>query len=176
MIAHAGGNAGLSRNALQALRWVTATELALLVALATIGVIYEYRNRVRDRRDFPPPGKLVDLGGYNLHIQCAGLESAQTPTVVLDSGLVGSVLDWRHVLSEVGRFARVCAYDRGGYGWSEPSPRTRTPDGITADLHALLEKSGERPPYVLVGHSLGGLNMWAYANRYPNEVAGLGMC
>ena len=174
VIAHVGSNAGLSRNALRALRWVTATELALLIALASIGAIYEYRSRTRDHRDFPPPGKLVDLGGYRLHIQCAGPGSKpDTPTIVLDSGLVGSVLDWRRVLPELARFTRVCAYDRGGYGWSDPSPRPRTPDGITTDLHALLEKSGEQPPYVLVGHSLGGLNMWAYANRYSDEVAGL---
>ena len=174
MIVHAGGNATLSRSFLRTLRWVTATELALLVVLASVGAIYEYRSRARDRREFPPQGKLVDLGGYNLHIQCVGPQRAENaPTIVLDSGLVGSVLDWRRVLPEVARFARVCAYDRGGYGWSDPSPRPRTPDGITADLHALLEKSGERPPYILVGHSLGGLNMWAYASRYPGEVAGL---
>ena len=177
-MAHAGGNAGLSRTALRLLRWITASEIALLVMLAATGAAYEYRSRLRDRRNFPPPGKLVDLGGYNLHIQCAGAavephSGKPSATVVLDSGLVGSVLDWRRVLPEVARFARVCAYDRGGYGWSDPSLQPRTLDGITADLHALLEKSGERPPYILVGHSLGGLNIWSYASHYPGEVAGL---
>jgi len=174
MIAQAGSHTALSRSSLRTLRWVTATELALLVVLAAIGATYEFRTRAQDRRNFPPPGKLVDLGGYSLHIQCAGVKSAQsTPTVVLDSGLVGSVLDWRYVLPEVARFARVCAYDRGGYGWSDPSPRPRTPDGITADLHSLLEKSDELPPYILVGHSLGGLSAWAHAQRYPGEIAGI---
>lgn len=178
VVAHAGGNAELSRNVLRLLRWITATEVALLVILAATGAAYEYRSRLRDRRNFPPPGKLVDLGGYNLHIQCAGAavephSSKTSATVVLDSGLVGSMLDWRRVLPEVARFARVCAYDRGGYGWSDPSLQPRTLDGITADLHALLERSGERPPYILVGHSLGGLNMWAYASRYPEQVTGL---
>ena len=177
-IAHAAGNAGLSRAVFRGLRWITAAELALLLLLATTGAVYEYRSRIKARRDFPPPGKLVDLGGYSLHIQCTGptvdpTSQSVRPTIVLDSGLVGSVLDWRRVLLLLGQFAHVCAYDRGGYGWSDTSPRPRTLDGITADLHALLERSGATPPYVLVGHSLGGLNMWAYANRYPAEVAGL---
>ncbi len=177
-IANAGSNAGLARSAFRTLRWIAVTELALFIALATVGAIYEYRSRVSDRHNFPPPGKLVDLGSYRLHLQCAGPSLAQqsqnsSPTVVLDSGLVGSVLDWWRVIPEVARFTRVCAYDRGGYGWSDPSLQPRTPAGITADLHALLERSGERPPYILVGHSLGGLNMWSYANRYPDEVAGL---
>lgn len=170
---YVAGNLAGVRSVLRALRWVTATELVLLIALAAAGAIYEQRCRARDRREFPPPGRLVDLGGYKLHIQCAGPSLAGSPTVVLDSGLVGSVLDWRRVFPQVARFARVCAYDRGGYGWSESSPRHRDLDGITADLHDLLEKSGERPPYILVGHSLGGLNLWAFASRYPAEAAGL---
>ena len=178
MIAHGGGNAGLAHSSFRALRWIAVTELALFIALATVGAIYEYQHRTSDRHNFPPPGRLVDVGGYKLHLQCAGPSLEQhsqnsSPTVVLDSGLVGSVLDWRRVIPEVARFTRVCAYDRGGYGWSNMSLQPRTPAGITTDLHALLEKSGERPPYILVGHSLGGLNMWAYASRYPADVAGI---
>jgi predicted alpha/beta-fold hydrolase len=173
-ILHVGGNDGLLQASLRTLRWITTAELVLLVAVATAGAVYEFQSRARDRRDYPAPGQLIDLGGYRLHVQCAGPEQAPgVPTVVLDSGLAGSVVDWRRVFPEVTRFARVCAYDRGGYGWSEASPRPHTPEGITADLHALLEKSGKRSPYILVGHSLGGLNMWAYASRYPDEVAGL---
>ena len=121
IFAHVVGNASIAQSAFRVLRWIIMPEFALLIVFAITGTIYESRSRQRVRRDFPPPGKLVDLGGYSLHIQRAGpvaRPDAQpaTPTVVLDSGLVGSVLDWRRVLPEIARFARVCAYDRGGYG------------------------------------------------------------
>jgi pimeloyl-ACP methyl ester carboxylesterase len=164
------GNAVMSRNASRTLRWLIIGEASMLVVLALVGLIYESRSRVRDRREFPPPGRLVDVGGYRLHLQCAG-EGATT--AILDAGLVGSSLDWYGVLPDASRITRICAYDRGGYGWSERSTLPRTPDGIAEDLHVLLEKAGERPPYILVGHSLGGLNMWAFANRYTGEAAGL---
>jgi len=163
-------NIAISRSVLRGLRWLIAAEVSALLVLTCVGMIYEACCRARDRAEFPPPGRMIDVGGYRLHLQCAGEGG---PTVVLDAGLVGSTLDWRAVLPEAARLTRVCAYDRGGYGWSDRSTRPRTPDGITADLHELLEKAGERPPYILVGHSLGGLNMWAFANRYPAQAAGL---
>jgi pimeloyl-ACP methyl ester carboxylesterase len=167
---HSEENIAISRGVLRGLRWLIAAEVFALLVLASVGMIYEARSRARDRAEFPPPGRMIDVGGYRLHLQCAGEGG---PTVVLDAGLVGSTLDWRAVLPEAARLTRVCAYDRGGYGWSDRSTRPRTPEGITADLHALLEKAGERPPYILVGHSLGGLNMWAFANRYPAQATGL---
>ncbi len=167
---HGSGNIALYRSTLRAFRWLVAAEVSALLVLACVGMIYESRCRARDLSEFPPPGRLVDIGGYRLHLQCAGEGS---PTVILDAGLVGSTLDWHSVFPEAARFTRVCAYDRGGYGWSDRSTRPRTLDGITADLHTLLERAVERPPYILVGHSLGGLNMWDFASRYPRETAGL---
>src|SRR5206468_1967092 len=80
------------------------------------------------------------------------------PTVILDYGRVGSYLDWYHVQPQVARFARVCSYDRGGYGWSDPSPKPRLPSAMAEELYTLLTNAGERPPYVLVGHSFGGIS------------------
>jgi pimeloyl-ACP methyl ester carboxylesterase len=156
----------------QLLRWfrnLLLTEVAFLVLLATVGAVYERRASARDRRLHPPPGRLIDIGGYRLHLLCSGEGS---PTVVLDYGLIGSYLSWRLVQPEVARFTRVCAYDRAGYGWSDRSPRPRTPDVMVDELHELLEKAGEKPPFIMVGHSMGGFNVITYAHRYPDQVAG----
>ena len=91
----------------------------------------------------------------------------------MDSGLGGTVLDWQLVQPEVAEFARVCTYDRGGMGWSEPGTQPRTSQQIVEELHTLLGNAGVQGPYVLVGHSLGGTNVQLYANQYPDEVAGM---
>jgi pimeloyl-ACP methyl ester carboxylesterase len=115
---------------------------------------------------------MVDVGGYSLHLYCTG-EGGGAPTVVMDSGAGGSVLDWQLVQPEVAQFARVCTYDRGGAGWSEPGAQPRTSQQFVEELHTLLGNAGVQGPYVLVGHSLGGTNMQFYASRYPDEVAGM---
>ena len=158
-----------SRSLLRWLRYLLAAEFALLVLLAIVGAVYEKISSRREQRLYPPPGRLIDIGGYRLHLLCAGEGS---PTVVLDYGLVGSYLEWRLVQPEVARFTRVCAYDRGGYGWSDRSPKPRTPDVMADELHTLLKNAGEQPPFILVGHSMGGFNVIAYAHRYPSQVAG----
>ncbi len=98
---------------------------------------------------------------------------AGAPTVVMDIGAGGNVLDWQPVQPEVAGFARVCTYDRGGAGWSEPGAQPRTSQQFVEELHALLDNAGIEGPYVLVGHSLGGNNVQIYASRYPDEVAGM---
>jgi pimeloyl-ACP methyl ester carboxylesterase len=87
--------------------------------------------------------------------------------------LDGSYLDWRKVQPEIAPFARVCSYDRAGYGWSDRSPKPRVPSVIAEELHSLLEKAGERPPFILVGHSMGAFNVLMFAHRYPQQVAAL---
>ena len=135
-----------------------------------IGVLYEWRAHQRDLKLHHPPGKLVDIGGYRLHISCAG---SGDPTVVLEYGHQACYLNWYLVQPEIARFTRVCFYDRGGYGWSDPSPRPRVPSVMAEELHTLLRAAGEKPPYILVAHSFGSFNAVMFAHRFPEEVSGV---
>jgi pimeloyl-ACP methyl ester carboxylesterase len=121
----------------------------------------------------PPPGRLVDVGGWRLHLNCAGQARTSRPTVILEAGAGDFSVDWSLVQPGVARFARVCSYDRAGSGWSDLGPRPRTMHQIVFELHKLLEKAGERPPYVLVGHSYGGGLVRLYQSTYPADVAGV---
>jgi pimeloyl-ACP methyl ester carboxylesterase len=141
-----------------------------LLALAVVGAIYQAIATERAERAYPPPGEMVDVGGYSLHINCV---SQGGPTVVLDAGSGGMSADWVWVQREVSDTTRVCAYDRAGMGWSEMGPEPRDAKQISSELRAQLTKHGIEGPYVLVGHSFGSLYMQTYATRYPDEVAGV---
>jgi pimeloyl-ACP methyl ester carboxylesterase len=117
-----------------------------------------------------PPGRLVDVGGFRLHVNCTG---SGRPAVVLDSALGGSSVSWSLVQPEVARFAHVCSYDRAGFGWSDAGPMPRTAGRIAGELRILLDRGGVEPPYLLVGHSYGGLVMRIFACRYRADTAGL---
>src|SRR5262249_48526180 len=123
------------------------------------------------RRANLPPEKFfdVDVDGHKLHMLIVG---ECGPTVVLESGLPGG-LGWQEVRQEVGRFARVVTYDRAGIGQSEPGPHPRDARQITTELHTALHAAGLRPPYLLVGHSMGGPYIRVFAAKYPQEVSGL---
>jgi pimeloyl-ACP methyl ester carboxylesterase len=142
----------------------------VLAGLLVLGLISQAIANAVDAARYPAPGKLVDIGNYQLHINCTG---AGSPTVILDAGLGGTSLDWSKVQPAVARFTRVCSYDRAGYGWSQTGPGPRTSQQIVTELHLLLAHAQINGPYVLVGHSAGGLNMRLYAYRFPTEVAGL---
>lgn len=144
--------------------------IGLVIAMLLTGAIYQFVTTSRDEGKYPPPGRLVDVGGYRLHLHCTG---AGTPTVVLDAGLGGGMLDWMLVQPEVAKFSRVCSYDRAGVGWSEAGTKPRTTQQISQELHTLLGKAGIQSPYVLVGHSFGGINVQYFASQHPNEVAGM---
>lgn len=116
------------------------------------------------------PGKLVDLDGHHLHVNCTG---KGYPTVVIESGLGDFSFDWILVQSKVSRFSRVCTYDRAGYAWSDPGPKPRTFAQINLELHDALLKLGERGPYVLVGHSYGGPVVRNFALTYPRSTVGM---
>ncbi|MDQ3730394.1 MAG: alpha/beta hydrolase [Pseudomonadota bacterium] len=117
-----------------------------------------------------PPGKLIDIGTHRLYIHCMGRGS---PAVVLNVGLGGSSLEWLMVQQGLRSRTRVCAYDRGGYGWSESGARAHTSLQNATELRLLLMRAGVEPPYVLVGHSFGGYDVQLFASRYPDSVAGL---
>jgi pimeloyl-ACP methyl ester carboxylesterase len=115
---------------------------------------------------------MVDVGGYRLHIDCQG-DPEGSPTVVMDAGQGEPCLTWASVQPEVAGFTRVCTYDRAGLGWSERGPKPRTAANIVAELRALLTAAGVEPPYVLVGHSAGGLYLRLLAQEIPDQVAGM---
>jgi pimeloyl-ACP methyl ester carboxylesterase len=143
--------------------------VALLV-LAVAGAIYQAIATERAERAYPPPGQMVGVGGHSLHINCLGRGS---PTVVLDAGSGGFSAHWVRVQREVSGTTRVCSYDRAGMGWSEMGPEPRDAKQISSELHTLLKGANIEGPYVLVGHSFGGLYVRTYAARYPDEVAGV---
>src|ERR1051325_8574897 len=117
-----------------------------------------------------PPGKLVAIGGYRLHLNCIG---KGRPTVVLSPGGGDFSFDWYLVQKDVSRFARVCSYDRSGQAWSDPGPQPATMHQEAHDVRAALQAAHERGPYLLVGHSLGGVVMRVFANMYPDDTAGI---
>jgi pimeloyl-ACP methyl ester carboxylesterase len=138
--------------------------------LSLVGAVYESSAEASDARAYPPPGRLVDVGGYRLHINCTGMGS---PTVVIEAGWGDSSASWGWVQPEVAKTTRVCTYDRAGMGWSEVSHEPRTAREFAQELHTLLANAKEPGPYVLVGHSLGAYTMRVYAHEYAGEVAGL---
>lgn len=141
--------------------------VALLLAA---GVVYQAIGSRLDRTRFPAPGRLIDVGGHRLHLYETGSGS---PAVVLESGISASSLNWRRVQTQIAKFARVCSYDRSGLGWSELCDEPCTPMSLAAQLHSLLRAAELPSPYVLVGHSFGGLVVRAFAATFPDETAGI---
>jgi pimeloyl-ACP methyl ester carboxylesterase len=147
--------------------------LGLIVGLAlaaAAGATYETVAGSSDHLAYRPAGRLIDMGGYSMHIDCRGEGS---PTVVMDAGLGGSSLDWSLVQPEVASTTRVCSYDRAGMGWSEVGPLPRTPGSIAEELHQLLYRAGVSGPFILVGHSLAGKTIRMFAAAHPADVAGM---
>ncbi|HTD76974.1 MAG TPA: alpha/beta hydrolase, partial [Chloroflexota bacterium] len=149
-----------------------AAAVAVLVALAALGAGYEQLSERSDAVSYPPPGHLVDIGGYRLHLLCVG---QGTPTVVLEAAHDGTVAHWVRVQQTVADAtqATVCAYDRAGAGWSEPGPDPRDARQMTAELDALLAAADVARPVILVAHSYGGLLARVYAAEHPNDVQGV---
>ncbi|MEO8611300.1 MAG: alpha/beta hydrolase [Chloroflexota bacterium] len=151
------------------LRWLIRV-VVLVVGLILAGTIYESVSEAADIQAYPPLGQMVDVGGYRLHINCTGTGS---PTVVIDAGWGDWSLQWSGVQNEVAKTTRVCTYDRAGMGYSEAGPLPRNAEQFAQELHTLLERANIPGPYVMVGHSLGGLPVRVFVHNYPTEVAGV---
>jgi len=121
-------------------------------------------------RIVPPPGRLVDVGGFRLHIYCTGTGS---PSIILDAALGGSSLSWSLVQPALAKLSGVCSYDRAGFGWSDAGPMPRTAGRIADELRTLLDRAHVPPPFLPVGHSFGGLVALIFARRFRSEISGL---
>ncbi len=152
--------------------WKICKKIIRFIPLLVVaGLLYQHIGTKIDERFYPPPGKLVEVSGCRLHLLYTGTKNG--PTIILEAGLGGFSSDFQLVQEEVATFSQVCSYDRAGYGWSEESPYPRTALQIVEELHTLLHKAGIAPPYILVGHSFGGITIRLFANQYPDEVYGL---
>jgi pimeloyl-ACP methyl ester carboxylesterase len=145
--------------------------VAALLGLTLLGALYESWAEASDARAYPPPGRMVDVGGYRLHIYCVGTGG---PTVVVEAGWGDWSASWSSwVQPKAAKTTKVCVYDRAGMGWSDAGPLPRTAERFSSELHTLLHNAHVAGPYVLVGHSSGGLTMRLFAHEYAAEVAGV---
>jgi pimeloyl-ACP methyl ester carboxylesterase len=149
-------------------RWLLHPVLAVLVLVA-VGGAYETISRAGEE-SLAMRGRLVDVGPYRLHLECTGTGS---PTVVLEPGGGASAATLGWIAPAVARDTTVCVYDRAGRGWSDPAEVPPDAEQIATDLHTLLDRAQVPGPYVLAGHSFGGLYVMTYADRHPDEVAGM---
>ena len=127
-------------------RWLPKIALTVCVVVALLalaGASYQTITSHLDARRFPEDGRLVDVGGYRLMLNCTGVGS---PTVILEAGFSDLSVEWRAVQPQIAKFSRVCSYDRAGYGGSDPGPMPRNSLRIAMELHSLLKNAGETPP------------------------------
>ena len=149
--------------------------LSLAVLLACAGYLYQAIGSSRDRQRYAGSGRWVKIGkGCRLYLLEQGVaHRSGGPTVLFEAGIGATNLNWRHIQQTVSRFTGTASYDRSGLGFSSRCRTARTPANIAVELHDLLQRAQIRPPYILVGHSFGGLVMRRYALLYPEDVAGV---
>lgn len=146
------------------------TILLAVVLLCALGAIYQAVGTARDRRRFLPPGRMLSVGDHRLHVVTAG---TGLPTVVFEAALGGSSISWALVQPKIAELTGTCAYDRAGMGFSELGPEPRTAQRIVDEIHAVLEAAAIPKPYLLVGHSFGGMTCRLFSAQYPEEVVGM---
>ncbi|MCB9769941.1 MAG: alpha/beta hydrolase [Candidatus Omnitrophica bacterium] len=144
--------------------------VTIAVILLILAIAYQQLGEISDLRQRPSTGKMVDVGGYELFSSVIG---EGTPTVVFESGLARASYDWAFVAPKVSEFATAVTYDRAGLGWSDLADNPRDGEQIAKDLHTLLERLEVEPPFLLVGHSCGGLYVRIFHHLYPDQVCGM---
>ena len=144
--------------------------VAIPVLAILIGITYQQIGSARDRKRFPPPGRLIPLNDVCLHVRIKGQGAT---TVVFESGVAASSVNWTRVQDAVSEFASAVSYDRAGYAWSGPCRHDLTGADMAGMLREALRSAGLKPPYVLVGHSFGALLVRIYADLWPEDVGGL---
>jgi pimeloyl-ACP methyl ester carboxylesterase len=144
--------------------------VATLLLLPLCGLAYQWGATQWDEHRYPMPGRLVEVEGHRMHLDCRGTGS---PTVLLDAGLGDSSATWALVQPQVARFTRVCSYDRPGLGWSDPSSGPRDSAHVAALLDVMLKNAHEEGPYILVGHSFGGYNQLFFWSLHSDQVAAM---
>jgi pimeloyl-ACP methyl ester carboxylesterase len=148
--------------------------LLAIVAVPAVGMIYQWIGALNDRRRFLGLGRMVDVGnGRRMYVSDMGREMRDGPTVIFESGIAATSQNWLRVQEVVAAYARAVSYDRSGLGWSSPSDSERTPSNIARELRDMLRHAKIPGPYVLVGHSFGGLVVQRYAAEYPDEILGV---
>ncbi|MDF2674057.1 MAG: putative hydrolase or acyltransferase of alpha/beta superfamily [Clostridiales bacterium] len=143
-----------------------------ILVILILGIVYEQIGEHLDNNRFQPPGKIINVDGHNMHIFAEGKGNA---TVVFAAGwkTPSPYVDFYPLYSEISKHTRIAVYDRPGYGWSEEANTPRDIDVIAKEMHELLKESGEKSPYILVGHSIGSLEMIRFAQLYKDEVKGV---
>jgi pimeloyl-ACP methyl ester carboxylesterase len=154
----------------QRTRHVAFIIAGLVTFIVLAGVTYQSVATALERRKFPYPGRLIEVGDHQLHLHCVG---EGTPTVVLEAPAAGVSVGWTWVQDEVAKTTRVCSYDRAGLGWSEAGEAGYRAARVPDELHMLLERAGEHAPLVIVGHELGASYARMYASRFREQVAAL---
>ncbi|WP_064042273.1 alpha/beta fold hydrolase [Methylomonas koyamae] len=134
------------------------------------GAVYQFQKTAADLTAFPPPGRMISVNGVNLHLFCVG---SGFPTLILEAGLGENTLSWYPVQSKLAQNMRVCSYDRPGLGWSDLINAPIQVEDVAKNLHTLLNNAGISPPYVLVGHSRGGIYVRAFYRQFPAETQGI---
>jgi pimeloyl-ACP methyl ester carboxylesterase len=146
--------------------------LIVFVLLTAVAFVLETVAASAAIRNHPPPGDLVDVGGYRMHLHVMGEDQGQ-PAVILDAGGGGFSPLWGWVMEEIAEHTLVVAYDRPNMGWSDNTPQLLDARQAVDDLHSGLQQVGVEGPYILVGHSMGGLMNRVFASAYPQDVAGM---
>jgi pimeloyl-ACP methyl ester carboxylesterase len=144
--------------------------LVIILLLSVNATISLFGQIISADSSYSPPGSMIDIGGRKLHLLCSGKGS---PTIILIAGGGAYSIDWNLVQNRIDSDTRVCSYDRAGLGWSDSGPQDETVEQTVDDLHLLLQKAGEKGPFILVGASVAGIYIQAYQHKFPSDVAGL---